>query len=48
MTYFYDQSECAEGRMSYPDEDLEFEYLFEYEPPGEDFAGGKQGWCGAF
>ncbi|XP_030213080.1 nuclear factor of activated T-cells, cytoplasmic 2 isoform X3 [Gadus morhua] len=44
MTYFYDETEAAEdlSKMNYPDEDLQFEYLFEYEPPSDDFAGGKQ------
>ena len=48
MTYFYDETDAAEdlSKMNYPDEDLQFEYLFEYEPPSDDFAGGKQGWCG--
>ncbi|XP_074538113.1 nuclear factor of activated T-cells, cytoplasmic 2 isoform X1 [Halichoeres trimaculatus] len=44
MTSFYDEKDLEEelSRVNCPDEDLEFEYLFEYEPPGSDFAGGDQ------
>lgn len=42
MSTFYDDTELEEelSRVSYPDEDLQFEYLFEYEPPCSDFAAG--------
>lgn len=45
MTSFYDEKDLEEelSRVSCPDEDLEFEYLFEYEPPCSDVAGGGQG-----
>lgn len=45
MTSFYDEKDLEEelSRVNCPDEDLEFEYLFEYEPPCSDFAGGDQG-----
>lgn len=45
MTSFYDDKDLVEelSRVSCPDEDLQFEYLFEYEPPCSDFAGGDQG-----
>lgn len=45
MTSFYDEKDLVEelSRVSCPDEDLQFEYLFEYEPPCSDFAGGHQG-----
>ncbi|XP_030590313.1 nuclear factor of activated T-cells, cytoplasmic 2 isoform X3 [Archocentrus centrarchus] len=44
MTSFYDEKDLVEelSRVSCPDEDLQFEYLFEYEPPCSDFAGGDQ------
>ncbi|KAM7405246.1 hypothetical protein PAMP_012522 [Pampus punctatissimus] len=44
MTSFYDEKDLEEDliRVNCPDEDLEFEYLFEYEPPCTDFAGGHQ------
>ncbi|XP_005741041.1 nuclear factor of activated T-cells, cytoplasmic 2 isoform X2 [Pundamilia nyererei] len=44
MTSFYDEKDLVEelSRVSCPDEDLQFEYLFEYEPPCSDFAGGHQ------
>ncbi|KAM4571314.1 nuclear factor of activated T-cells, cytoplasmic 2 [Fundulus diaphanus] len=44
MTSFYDERDLEEdlSRASCPDEDLQFEYLFEYEPPCSDFAGGDQ------
>lgn len=50
MSSFYDEKDLEEelSRVSYPDEDLEFEYLFEYEPPCSDFAGGNQGLSAAF
>lgn len=50
MTSFYDEKDLEEelSRVSCPDEDLEFEYLFEYEPPCSDFAGGDQGLSDAF
>lgn len=45
MTSFYDEKDLEEelSRVSCPDEDLEFDYLFEYEPPCSDVAGGGQG-----
>ncbi|XP_029911346.1 nuclear factor of activated T-cells, cytoplasmic 2 isoform X2 [Myripristis murdjan] len=44
MTSFYDVKDLEEelSRVNCPDEDLEFEYLFEYEPPCSDFTGGDQ------
>lgn len=50
MTSFYDDKELeAElSEVTYPDEDLEFDYLFEYEPPCSDFAAGDQGLSEAF
>ncbi|TMS16072.1 Nuclear factor of activated T-cells, cytoplasmic 2 [Larimichthys crocea] len=44
MTSFYDEKDLEEelSRVNCPDEDLQFEYLFEYEPPCSDFAGGDQ------
>ncbi|TNM86673.1 hypothetical protein fugu_006903 [Takifugu bimaculatus] len=44
MTTFYDQKDLEEdlSRVGCPDEDLDFEYLFEYEPPCSDVAGGGQ------
>lgn len=44
MSSFYDEKDLVEelSRASCPDEDLQFEYLFEYEPPCSDFAGGDQ------
>ncbi|XP_029012799.1 nuclear factor of activated T-cells, cytoplasmic 2 isoform X2 [Betta splendens] len=41
MTNFYDEKDLEEdlGRVNCPDEDLEFDYLFEYEPSCSDFAG---------
>lgn len=51
MTTFYDENDLEEElrRVNCPDEDLEFDYLFEYEPPCNDFAGGgDQGLSGAF
>ncbi|XP_023122485.2 nuclear factor of activated T-cells, cytoplasmic 2 isoform X1 [Amphiprion ocellaris] len=44
MTSFYDDKDLEEelSRVTCPDEDLEFEILFEYEPPCSDFAGGDQ------
>jgi len=49
MTSFYDDKDLEEelSRVNCPDEDLEFEYLFEYEPPCSDFAAGDQGLSGA-
>lgn len=45
MSNFYDEDLEEElSRVNCPDEDLEFEYLFEYEQPYNDFAGG-QGLC---
>lgn len=46
MTSFYDDKDLEEelSRVNCLDEDLEFEYLFEYEPPCSDFAAGYQGW----
>lgn len=45
MTSFYDENDLEEdlSRVSCPDEDLEFEYLFEYEPPCSVVAAGGQG-----
>lgn len=45
MSSFYDEKDLVEelSRASCPDEDLQFEYLFEYEPPCSDFAEGDQG-----
>ncbi|XP_060930931.1 nuclear factor of activated T-cells, cytoplasmic 2 [Limanda limanda] len=42
MSSFYDEKDLEEelSRVHYPEDDLEFEYLFEYEPPSSDFAGG--------
>lgn len=50
MTSFYDEKDLEEelSRVNCPDEDLEFEYLFEYETPGSDFAAGDQGLSEAF
>lgn len=50
MTSFYDEKDLEEelSRVNCPDEDLQFEYLFEYEPPCSDFAGGDQGLSDAF
>ncbi|KAK0148182.1 Nuclear factor of activated T-cells, cytoplasmic 2 [Merluccius polli] len=42
MTSFYDENVLADGHMNYPEEDLEFAYLFEYEPPGSQGAGRRQ------
>ncbi|XP_038131931.1 nuclear factor of activated T-cells, cytoplasmic 2 isoform X1 [Cyprinodon tularosa] len=44
MTSFYDEKDLEEdlSQANCPDEDLQFEYLFEYEPPCSDFAGGDQ------
>ncbi|KAM6982098.1 nuclear factor of activated T-cells, cytoplasmic 2 isoform 2-T2 [Tautogolabrus adspersus] len=44
MTSFYDEKDLEEelSRVNCPDEDLQFEYLFEYEPPCSDFSGGNQ------
>ncbi|KAM8864459.1 nuclear factor of activated T-cells, cytoplasmic 2 isoform 2-T2 [Spinachia spinachia] len=44
MTSFYDDKDLEEelSRVHCLDEDLEFEYLFEYEPPCSDFAAGDQ------
>ncbi|XP_063745831.1 nuclear factor of activated T-cells, cytoplasmic 2 isoform X2 [Eleginops maclovinus] len=44
MTSFYDDKDLAEdlSGVNCPDEDLEFEYLFEYEPPCSGFAAGDQ------
>ncbi|KAM4562486.1 nuclear factor of activated T-cells, cytoplasmic 2 isoform 2-T2 [Odontesthes bonariensis] len=44
MTSFYDEKDLEEelSRVNCPDEDLEFEYLFEYEPPCNEFVGGDQ------
>lgn len=48
MSSFYNvEGELSEelGPVSYPEEDLEFDYLFEYEPPSSssDLPGGRQG-----
>lgn len=45
MSSFYDGKDLEEelSRVSCPDDDLSFEYLFEYEPPCSDFPGGDQG-----
>ncbi|XP_041655656.1 nuclear factor of activated T-cells, cytoplasmic 2 isoform X2 [Cheilinus undulatus] len=50
MTSFYDEKDLEEelSRVNCPEDDLQFEYLFEYEPPCSDFAGGNQGWSEAF
>lgn len=50
MTSFYDEKDLEEelSRVGCPDEDLDFEYLFEYEPPGSDVAGPGQGLSDAF
>ncbi|KAK2897198.1 nuclear factor of activated T-cells, cytoplasmic 2 isoform X1 [Channa argus] len=44
MTSFYNDNNFGEDLrpVTCPDEDLEFEYLFEYEPPCSAFAGGDQ------
>uniref|UniRef100_UPI003AAD0DF4 nuclear factor of activated T-cells, cytoplasmic 2 n=1 Tax=Centroberyx gerrardi TaxID=166262 RepID=UPI003AAD0DF4 len=44
MTALYDENDLEEelSRVNCPDEDLEFEYLFEYEPPCSEFTGGDQ------
>nr|XP_020474677.1 nuclear factor of activated T-cells, cytoplasmic 2 isoform X2 [Monopterus albus] len=44
MSSFYNEKDLEEelSRVSCPDDDLEFDYLFEYEPPCSDFAGGHQ------
>lgn len=44
MTSFYDENDLEEElrQVHCPDDDLEFEYLFEYEPPCSDFAGADQ------
>ncbi|XP_028309310.1 nuclear factor of activated T-cells, cytoplasmic 2 isoform X2 [Gouania willdenowi] len=44
MSSFYAQNELEEelSRVSCPEEDLQFEYLFEYESTGSDFTGGDQ------
>ncbi|CAG6021908.1 nuclear factor of activated T-cells, cytoplasmic 2 isoform 2-T2 [Menidia menidia] len=41
---FYDEKDLEEelSRVNCPDEDLEFNYLFEYEPPCANFVGGYQ------
>lgn len=46
MTSFYDERDLEEEltQINCPDDDLQFEYLFEYEPHCSDFAGGDQGW----
>lgn len=45
MTTFCDQTNLEEelSRVGCSDEDLDFEYLFEYEPPCSDAADGGQG-----
>ena len=45
MSSFYDEKDLEEelSRVGCPDDDLDFEYLFEYEPPGSDVAGPGQG-----
>lgn len=50
MTTFYDQKDLEEdlNGVGCPDEDLDFEYLFEYEPPCSDVAGGGPGLSDAF
>ncbi|KAM9856234.1 nuclear factor of activated T-cells, cytoplasmic 2 [Aulostomus maculatus] len=44
MTSYYDEKDLDEklSQVDYTDGDLDFEYLFEYEPPCSDFAGGHQ------
>ncbi|XP_068997944.1 nuclear factor of activated T-cells, cytoplasmic 2 isoform X1 [Embiotoca jacksoni] len=44
MSSFYDENDLEEelSRIGCPEDDLEFEYLFEYEPPSSDFSGGDQ------
>lgn len=47
MSSLYDQNRLEEelSRVNCPDEDLDFEYLFEYEAPyGSEAEGGRQGW----
>lgn len=48
MTSFYDERDLEEEltQINCPDDDLEFEYLFEYGTPCSDFAGGDPGWSG--
>lgn len=50
MTAFYDQKDLEEelSRVGCNDEDLDFEYLFEYEQPCSDVAGGSRGLSDAF
>lgn len=45
MSTFYDQKDLEEelSRVGCNDEDLDFEYLFEYEQPCSDVAGGSEG-----
>lgn len=49
MTSFYDERELEEelSRVNCPDEDLQFEYLFEYELPCSDFTKRDEGLCHA-
>ncbi|KAM9342121.1 nuclear factor of activated T-cells, cytoplasmic 2 isoform 2-T2 [Pholidichthys leucotaenia] len=44
MTSYYDEKDLEEelSGVSCPEEDLQFEYLFEYEPPCSDFVEGRQ------
>lgn len=50
MTTFCDPTSLEEelSRVGCSDEDLDFEYLFEYEPPCSDAADGGQGLSDAF
>lgn len=50
MSTYYDQKDLEEelSRVGCPDEDLDFEYLFEYEQPCSDVAGASQGLSDAF
>ncbi|XP_029362235.1 nuclear factor of activated T-cells, cytoplasmic 2 isoform X1 [Echeneis naucrates] len=42
-SFFHDKDLEGElGPVGYPEDDLEFEYLFEYEPPCSDFAAGDR------
>lgn len=46
MSAFYNEKDLEDelrGVNNCPDDDLQFEYLFEYEPPCSDLAGGNQG-----
>lgn len=45
MTAFYDDKVLEDelGQVSCPEGDLDFAYLFEYEPPCSDVASGGQG-----